>query len=65
MYTVRQGPSWADTRTVAYVESSCYDMETEEPIWRIVTKTKDVEHTDGARDIANKIASEMRSAGLN
>ena len=65
VYTVRQGPGWADTRTIAYVESSYYDMETEEPIWRIVTKTKDVEHTDGARDIANKIAREMRSAGLN
>jgi hypothetical protein len=40
-------------------------METEEPVWRIVTFTKDTEHTDAARDIANKIASEMRSAGLN
>lgn len=65
VYTVRQGPGWADTRTIAYVESSYYDMETEEPIWRIVTKTKDVEHTDAARDIANSIAREMRSAGLN
>lgn len=65
VYTVRQGPGWADTRTIAYVESSYYDMETEEPIWRIVTKTKDVEHTDAARDIAKQIAREMRSAGLN
>ena len=65
VYTIRQGPGWADFKTTAYVESSYYDMETEEPIWRIVTFTKDVEHTDGARDIANKVASEMRSAGLN
>jgi len=64
VYTVRQGPGWADFRTNAYVESSYYDLETEEPIWRIVTFTKDTEHTDGARDIARKIASEMRSAGL-
>lgn len=65
VYTVRQGPGWADVRTTAYVESSYYDMENREPIWRIVTFTKDVEHTDGARDIANQIASEMRSSGLN
>ena len=65
VYAVRQGPGWADVRMTAYVESSYYDIETEEPVWRIVTFTKDVEHTDGARDIARKIASEMRSAGLN
>jgi len=65
VYTVRQGPGWADVRTIAYVESSFYDLETEQPVWRIVTKTKDTEHTDTAADIAGKIASEMRSAGLN
>lgn len=65
VYTVRQGPGYADFRTTAYVESSYYDMETELPVWRIVTYTKDVEHTDAARDIANMVASEMRAAGLN
>ena len=65
VYTVRQGPGWADFKTTAYVESTYYDLETEDPVWRIVTFTKDVEHTDGARDIANKVASQMRSAGLN
>jgi len=64
VYTVRQGPGWADVRSTAYVETSYYDIETEEPVWRIVTFTKDVEHTDAARDIANQVASEMRSAGL-
>lgn len=64
VYTVRQGPGWADVQTTAYVESSFYDIETREPIWRLVTFTKDVEHTDGARDIANQIASEMRKSGL-
>jgi hypothetical protein len=64
VYTIRQGPGWADFKTTAYVESSYYDIETEEPIWRIVTFTKDVEHTDTARDIAKEIASKMRSSGL-
>jgi hypothetical protein len=65
VYTVRQGPGWSDFRSTAYVESSYYDMETEMPVWRILTFTKDLEHTDAARDIAREIASEMRSAGLN
>ncbi len=65
VYTVRQGPGWADYRMSALVESSFYDLETEQPVWRIVTETKDTEHADAADDIARKIASEMRSAGLN
>ena len=65
VYTVRQGPGWADVRQTAYVESSYYDMETRQPAWRIVTYTKDMEHTDTVRDIGRQIASEMRKAGLN
>jgi len=65
VYTIRQGPGWADYRMSALVESSYYDLETEEPIWRIVTETKDLEHSDAAADIAKKIASQMNSAGLN
>jgi hypothetical protein len=65
VYTVRKGPGWADFQTIANVESSYYDMETEMPVWRIVTQTKDTEHADAAKEIANKIASEMRSAKLN
>ena len=65
VYTVRQGPGWADVRSTAYVESSFYDMETREPLWRIVTFTKDMEHTDTVRDIGRQIAAEMRKADLN
>lgn len=65
VYTVRKGPGWADYKQTAYVESSYYDMETEQPMWRIVTFTKDLEHADAARDVADQVASEMRKAGLN
>jgi hypothetical protein len=64
VYTVRKGPGWADYQQIAYVESSYYDMDTEKPAWRIVTRTKDLEHSDAANDIARKISSEMKSAGL-
>jgi hypothetical protein len=65
VYAVRQGPGYADYKRTAYVESSYYDLETQTPVWRIVTFTKDLEHTDGLRDISNQIASEMRKAKLN
>jgi len=64
VYAIRQGPGWADFKTTAYVETSYYDLETEDPVWRIVTFTKDVEHTDAVRDISEQAASQMRSAGL-
>lgn len=64
VYTIRKGPGWADFQTIAYVETSYYDMDTEKPGWRIVTKTKDLEHSDAAVDIGKKVASEMRSTGL-
>lgn len=65
VYTVRKGPGYADYKRTAYVETSYYDMETEQPVWRIVTFTKDLEHADTASDVANQAASEMRKAGLN
>lgn len=65
VHAVRQGADIVSFEQTVFVESSYYDMETERPVWRIVTSTRDLEHTDAARDIAGKIASEMRSAGLN
>lgn len=65
VYTIRQGPGYADYKRTAYVETSYYDLETEKPVWRMVTFTKDLEHADAASDIAKQIASEMRKAGLN
>ncbi len=64
VYTIRQGAGYADFKTTAYVESSYYDVETEQPVWRFVSFTKDVEHTDTVRNISEEAAREMRSAGL-
>lgn len=65
VHTVHQGADAVSFEQTVFVESSYFDMESKRPVWRIVTRTKDVEHTDAAQDIASKIASEMRSAGLN
>ena len=65
VYTIRQGPGYADFKTTAYVETNYYDLETEQPVWRIVTFSKDVEHSDTVKSISEDAAREMRSAGLN
>jgi hypothetical protein len=65
VYTIRQGADIISSAQTIFVESSYFDLETRRPVWRIVTKTKDIEHVDAATDIAGKIASEMRSADLN
>lgn len=64
VYTVQQGPGYSDFQRSAVVESSYYDLTTKQPIWRIVTETKDTEHSDAAKQIGKKIASIMKSTGL-
>lgn len=64
VYAIRQGPGYAEFKTTAYVETSYYDLATEQPVWRIVTFTKDVEHSDTVKSISDAAAREMRSAGL-
>jgi len=64
VYTVQQGPGYSDFQRSAIVESSYYDLKTREPVWRIVTETKDTEHSDAAKQIGKKIASIMKSTDL-
>lgn len=65
VYSVRHGDDPADFQIRTWVETSYYDLETEQSIWRIVTETKDIEHTDTAADIARKAAAKMSATGLN
>ncbi len=60
VYSVQQGPGFTDFRTSALVESSYYDLETEQPVWRIVTETNDTEHSDAAVEIGRRINTQMR-----
>jgi hypothetical protein len=64
VYSVQKGPGYADFAQSALVESSYYDLKAQVPVWRIVTETKDVEHSDAAIAIAKKINSAMKKAGL-
>ncbi len=64
VYSVQKGPGYADFSQSALVESSYYDLKAQVPVWRIVTETKDLEHSDAAIAIAKKINSAMKKAGL-
>ncbi len=64
VYTVRQGPGYADKNMAHYVESTYIDVANKKPVWRIVTKSSDIEYSDTARDIGSKIISQMTGAGL-
>lgn len=64
VYSIQKGAGYADSQRSALVESSYYDLESKQPIWRIVTETKDIEHSDAAVELGKKIASQMRSSKL-
>jgi len=64
VYVIQQGPGYTDFQRTAIVESSYYDLKTKQPVWRIVTETKDTEHSDAAKEIGKKIKSQMKSSRL-
>jgi len=64
VYTVQQGEGYSDFQRSAIVESTYYDLKARQPVWRIVTETKDTEHSDAAKQIAKKIKSQMGSTGF-
>lgn len=64
VYSVQKGDDRTNFQKDVLVESSYYDLASRQPVWRIVTLTKDLEHSDAAVEIGKKIASQMRSAGL-
>ena len=61
---IRQGPGAYNVSVDMYVESNYFHIATGEPVWRMVTKTEDVEHSDVAKAVAGEVVAEMRRAGL-
>ncbi|HLF29742.1 MAG TPA: hypothetical protein VI566_01790 [Xanthomonadales bacterium] len=64
VYVVHKGEGYSDFTRSATVESSYYDLKSKQPVWRLVTLTKDLEHSDAAKQIGKKIASQMKASGL-
>lgn len=64
VYSVQHGEDPVDFQIQVWIETTYVDLESEVAIWRIVTETKDIEHTDTARNIANRSAAEIAALGL-
>jgi hypothetical protein len=64
VYSVQKGSqAYSDFIRTAWVETSFYDLESRQAIWRIVTETKDIEHSDATKGIGKRIATQMRKSG--
>lgn len=64
VYEIRQGSGAFDVSKNVYLESNYYDFDDRAPVWRMVTVTEDVEHSDGASQVSSKIMQQMRAHDL-
>ena len=64
VYTVQHGEDPVDFQLQVWIETSYFDLDANQVVWRIITETKDIEHTDTAIDIANRAATQMAEVGL-
>ncbi len=62
-YAVVQGAGSYDQERSLFVESTYYDLRTEESRWTIVTKSTALEYRDTAKSISGKIVSKMKRDG--
>ena len=63
VYTVVEGPGFYDQERTLYVESTYYDLRSEEARWTIVTESKALEYRDTAKSISGKIVRKMKRDG--
>ena len=60
VYTVREGPGFAEQTTVLYLETTYVDVRKLERVWSLVTKSEDVEYQDVAARLTDRVISQMR-----
>lgn len=63
VYSVQEGPGYADVSVDVFIETTYIGLETGEPSWHIVTKTKDPQYRDVAAAVSGRIISQLRKAG--
>lgn len=63
VYTVREGPGYAEKTTELRLETTYVDVTRIERVWSIVTESKDLEYQDVAGKVADHVISQMRRAG--
>jgi hypothetical protein len=60
VYTVREGPGYAEKTSEMFVEASYVDVARLERVWSIVTRSKDIEYQDVTAKITDKVVSQMK-----
>jgi hypothetical protein len=63
VYTIREGTGFYDQENFVYVETTYFDLVEDRAKWSMITRSKDLDHNDTAKDISKKIVSKMRSTG--
>ena len=63
VYTIREGAGFYDQQSYLYVETSYFDIVDDRVKWSMITRSKDLDHNDTAKDVSKKIVSKMKSTG--
>ena len=63
VYTVREGAGFYEQQDYIYAETTYFDIIDDTAKWSMITRSKDLDHNDTAKDVARKITSKMRSTG--
>ena len=63
VYTVREGAGFYAQENYVYVETTYFDIAKDRAKWSMITRSKDLDHNDTAKDISKKIVSKMKSTG--
>jgi len=62
-YTVREGAGFYDQENFVYVETTYFDLVEDRAKWSMITRSKDLDNNDTAKDVAKKIVSKMKATG--
>lgn len=63
VYTIREGSGFYSQENYVYVETTYFDIIKDRAKWSMITRSKDLDHNDTAKDISKKIVSKMKSTG--
>lgn len=63
VYTVVEGAGFYDQQNFVYVETTYFDIVDDRAKWSMITRSKDIDHNDTAKDVSKKIVSKMKSTG--
>jgi hypothetical protein len=63
VYTVREGAGFYDQENFVYVETTYFDLVEDRAKWSMITRSKDLDNNDTAKDVSKKIVSKLKSTG--